>query len=41
MNVSYSGDTFNDHLGDLVSGPNRPIIKVNIKLHLVLTANIR
>ncbi|XP_060855121.1 zinc finger MYM-type protein 1-like [Metopolophium dirhodum] len=26
-NVAYSGDTFNDDLGDLVSGPNRPIQK--------------
>jgi len=40
MNVSsYSGDTFNGDLGNLVSGLNRPIIKVNIKLHLVLTTN--
>jgi ribosome-binding factor A len=36
MNVSNSGDTFNGDLDDLVSGPNRPIIKVNTKLHLVL-----
>jgi hypothetical protein len=37
MNVSNSGDSFNCDLCDLVSGPNRPIIKVNTKLHLVLS----
>ena len=37
-NVSYSEDIFNDDLGDLVSGPSRPIQKVDIKLHLVLSS---
>jgi len=36
--IPESRDTFNDDLGDLVSGPNRPIQKVNTKLHLVLSS---